>query len=91
MELSIQDVWLLIYKAGPVRAALTNLLVVLWWPHLAQGGEQHPGKMADTEMGSRCACACPRPGESFKAVLLIESPKPRLGKDLKSHVAQLDA
>lgn len=51
MELSIQDVWLLIYKAGPVRAALTNLLVVLWWPHLAQGGEQHPVKMADTEAG----------------------------------------
>lgn len=46
---------------------------------------QHRVQIADTGMGSRCACTghC-RPGESFKAVLLIESPKPRLGKDLKS-------
>lgn len=49
-----RDVWLLVYKAGPVRAALTSFLVVLWWLHWARG-VWHRVQIADTGMGSRCA------------------------------------
>lgn len=50
---SHQDVGLLIYKAGPDRAALTKLLVILRYEATFSSGEGcNTGiKMADTEMG----------------------------------------
>lgn len=48
-------------------------------------------KMGDPEMGSPRACTChPRPGESLKAALPTESPKPRLQRDLRHHIARAE-
>lgn len=45
-------------------------------------------KMADAELGSlRAHARHPRPGESLKSVLLTQSPRSRLAKECKSHVA----